>query len=240
MATVTTVPLQANRRSPQWQWSGAVAIPLSEFGKSLADPDLDRWFEAFSGRNENEGQYEMSSGGCLLIMPPTGNPGSIYEGELVGAVFFWAQENDGVAFGPTSLFILPDGSRSSPDAAWVREERRREIFLPENLPFPHIVPDFIAEIKSPSNTRAGLIAKIGSFIQHGTRLAWYIDPETREVIKLRPDQEPEVLHDPEYIDGDDDVLPGFRFTVRQRIFDVLTTFQQQEVENAAGEQGSPD
>ena len=41
-------------------------------------------------------------------------------------------------------------------------------------------------------------------------------------IKFRPGREPETLHDPEYIDGDADVLPGFRFAVRARIFDLFT------------------
>ena len=221
MVTTTTSPSQATLPAGPWQWTGAVGIHLSEFGKSLSDRDLAKWFEAFSGRNSDQGQYEISSKGYLLVMPPTGNPGSVFEGELSSAVYSWTRENDGIAFGPTSAFILPDGSYFGPDAAWVREERRHEIILPENLPFPHIVPDFIVEIKSPSNTRAELVSKIETFIAHGTILAWYIDADARTVIKFRPGQEPEVLHDPEYIDGDDDVLPGFRFAVRERIFDLF-------------------
>ena len=240
MTTAAALPSLTTLPHTPWQWTGAVGIPLSEFGKSLTDHDLATWFEAFSGRNSDQGQYEISSTGYLLIMPPTGNPGSIYEVELAAAVFSWTRENDGIAFGPTSAFILPDGSYFGPDAAWVREERRREIILPENLPFPHIVPDFIVEIKSPSNTRTELISKIETFIAHGTRLAWYINPETRQVIKFRPEQEPEILHDPEYIDGDEDVLPGFRFVIRERIFDLFAEIEQQEEPNAAGEQGSPD
>ena len=243
MATATALPAPGGHKtppSPPWQWTAAVGIPLSEFGKSLTDHDLATWFEAFSGRNSDQGQYEISSKGYLLIMPPTGNPGSVFEGELASAVYFWTHENDGIAFGPTSAFILPDGSFLGPDAAWVREERRREIILPENLPFPHIVPDFMVEIKSPSNTKAELISKIETFIAHGTRLAWFIDAETRTVIKFRPGQEPETLHDPEYIDGDADVLPGFRFQVRERIFDLFADIEHQETQNAAGEQGSPD
>ncbi len=240
MVTATPARRQDVQPVPSGQWSGVVRIPLVEFGKSLDDPDLDRWFEAFSDRNADEGQFEVSHQGLLVIMPPTGTPGSIFEGELTGTLWFWTQQNGGVIFPPTSRFILPDGSRFGPDAAWVAEDRRYELALPENLPFPHIAPDFIAEIKSPSNSRPFLVSKIETFIEHGTKLAWYIDPETREVIKFRPNQEPEVAHDPEYIDGDEDVLPGFRFAVRQRIFDVFSNFEQQEAENAAGEQGSAD
>ena len=220
---MTTAALQPTkvRGRPAPCWPGTIAIPLAEFGKSLDDADLDEWFEAFAERNSDMAEYEISNTGHLLIREPTGNPGSVYELRLAGALLFWSDEHGGVAFGSTSRFILPDRSHFGPDAAWIREERRDEIMQRENRPFPHIVPDFIAEIKSPSNSNAELLNKIDLFLEHGTKLAWFIDAETRTVIKFRPGQEPEALHDPEYIDGDDDVLPGFRFAVRERIFDLF-------------------
>ncbi len=221
MTTTVLQPAKIRGR-PAPCWPGTIAIPLAEFGKSLDDPDLDQWFEAFAERNSNMYEYEISSTGHLMIREPTGNPGDLYENQLAIALGNWTAEYGGISFGPTSRFILPDGSRFGPDAAWLRAERLGELTLPENKPFAHIVPDFIAEIKSPSNSDAELINKIDLFLEHGTRLAWFIDAETRTVIKFRPGQEPETLHDPEYIDGDDDVLPGFRFPVRQRIFDLFT------------------
>lgn len=203
------------------RWPGTFAIPLSEFGKSLDDADLDEWFEAFAERNSDMAEYEISSAGHLLIREPTGYPGSVYEGELTRVLGNWAYENGGIVFSPSSRFTLPDGSVFGPDAAWVSEERRHLLDAPVRRAFPHVAPDFIAEIKSPSNSNAELLNKIDLFLEHGTRLAWFIDAETRAVIKFRPDREPEVLHDPEYIDGDDDVLPGFRFAVRERIFDLI-------------------
>ena len=221
---MTTSPAVQPReiRSKPPQWPGTVAIPLAEFGKSLDDADLDQWFEAFGERNSDMAEYEISSTGHLLIREPTGNPGALYENQLAIGLGNWTGEYGGISFGPTSRFILPDGSRFGPDAAWIREERRHEIMLPENRPFPRIVPDFVAEIKSPSNSNAELINKIDLFLEHGTKLAWFIDAATRAAIKFRPGREPETLHDPEYIDGDDDVLPGFRFAVRERIFNLFT------------------
>ena len=204
------------------QW-GTLAIPLAEFGRTLDDPDLDRWLEAFAERNSAGGHtYVISGKGVLLIMPPTGHPGAVHEMKLVVALDIWTDENGGVAFPATARFILPDGSRFGPDVAWVREERRAELLDEGNRPFPQIVPDFIAEIQSPSNSREELVAKINLFLQYGTRLAWLLDAAAREVIKFRPGQEPEVLYDPEFVDGDEDVLPGFRFAVRARMFDFMT------------------
>jgi len=208
---------------------------LAEFGKSLDDANLDQWFLAFSERNSDMALYEIFNTGHLLIRELEGIPGCLYEIALAAELGNWGREHGGITSGSTGIFILPDGSRLGPDAAWLREERRREIMLPKNLPFPHIVPDFVAEIKSRFNNHKELVNKIDLFLEHGTRLAWFIDAETRSVIKFRPGREPEALHDPEYIDSDDDVLPGFRFPVRERIFDLFADFEQQETENAAGE-----
>ena len=240
MATATQLQLPETRRRPSPQRLGLVSIPLAEFGKSLDDADLDEWFEAFAERNSDMGEYEISGTGHLMIREPVNHYGAVHELRLAGALLNWTDEHGGVAYGANSLFILPDGSRFGPDTAWIREARMRELELPENYPFPRIVPDFIAEIKSPSNSNAELLNKIDLFLEHGTRLAWLVDAETREVIKFRPGQEPETLHDPEYIAGDDDVLPGFRFAVRERIFDLFADIERKEAENAAAEQGSPD
>ena len=175
MTTSVALQPQEVRTKPPPQWPGTIAIPLTEFGKSLDDPDLDLWFEGFSERNFAMGEYEISSTGHLLIREPTGSPGSIYETELAGTLLFWSRANGGIAFGPTACFILPDGSRFGPDAAWIPEERRHEIMSPENRPFPRIVPDFVAEIKSPSNSNAELINKIDLFLEHGAKLGWFID-----------------------------------------------------------------
>ena len=209
--------------------SQTLAIPLAEFGKTLADPNLDRWFEAFAERNSHSGHtYAIAAApagagkGVLLIMPPTGNPGFLHEGTIFRALDIWTDDHGGVACLTSARFILPDGSRFGPDAAWIREERRAELVRAGSHSFPHIIPDFIVEVQSPSNSRAELVSKINLFLTYGTRLAWLIDAASRQVIKYRPNREPETLHNPEYIAGDDDILPDFRFPVRDLIFDYMT------------------
>ena len=219
MTTTSTLQPWQTVRRPSRSRPGAVAIPLAEFGKSINDADLYHWFEAFGERNSDEGQYEISNEGFLLIMPPTGHPGSLHEGEFYIDLGIWTRGYGGLAFPSTSRFILPDGSCYGPDAAWVSAERRHELRAAPNIPFPHLVPDFIVEVQSPSNSDTELIDKITLFISYGTKLAWLINSNARTVTRFRTDHEPEVLYDPEFVDGDEDVLPGFRFAVRARIFD---------------------
>ncbi len=222
MTTTSTRQNQPVPSHPQEPRSSTVTIPLAEFGKSMADPDLDNWFVEFSERNSDEGQtYEISNTGRLLIMAPTGNPGFYHETQLSTDLTIWARGYGGFVGGPTGRFGLPDGSRRGPDATWVASERRQELMLAINRPVAQFAPDFVAEIKSPSNSEAELIDKINLFVDHGTRLAWLIDAATRTVSIFRPGRDPEILRDPEFVDGDQNVLPGFRFAVRERIFDYM-------------------
>ena len=212
---VTVVP------PPGSAGAGYLLLPLSEFGQSLDRPGLDCWFEGFAGRNRAQAEYEITAQGDLKIMPPTGFPFDWYEAETTADVVLHARRHGGLAGGPTSRFILPDGSRRGPDAWWISPERWNAS-PPEarQPPFAAIVPDFIIEIVSPSNRGPDLADKVQRYLQGGARLIWVINARRRQVTIHRPGTEPELLDDPELLHGDD-VMPGFVFPVRQRIFDNI-------------------
>jgi Uma2 family endonuclease len=200
---------------------GCFYIPLAEFGQSLDSPDLDEWLEAFVARNRHfsGGFFEITAKGELKIMPPTGIPGYWFETEFAARLWLWSDGYGGKAGGPTGRFRMPDGSRPGPDAIWISDERWNAATEEERRPpFASIAPDFICEIVSPSNRGPELVRKVELFIANGTRLAWIINAERRLVSIYRPGQDPETLVDPEVLDGED-VLPGFVFEVRARIFD---------------------
>ena len=198
---------------------GYFLIPLTEFGQSLDNPGLDWWLDAFAGRNRDQADYEITARGELKIMPPTGFPGDWHESEAVIEVGIWGRANGGRYGGPTSRFILPDGSRRGPDAWWISAERWNAApSAARTPPFAAIVPDFIIEIVSPSNRGPELADKIRRYLEGGARLIWAINARRRQVTIYRPGREPEVLDDPELLRGED-VMPGFVFQVRQRIFD---------------------
>ncbi|HZA01536.1 MAG TPA: Uma2 family endonuclease, partial [Hyphomicrobiaceae bacterium] len=51
-------------------------------------------------------------------------------------------------------------------------------------------------------------AKVGDWLEAGTRLVWVIDPERRLARTYRPDGRESTLDDDASLDGED-VLPGF-------------------------------
>jgi len=201
-------------------FDGYILIPLAEFGLSLDSPNLDVWLEGFAGRNQDAvGDVEITGEGELKIMSPTGFPGDWHEAEMVTDLAIWRREFGGRSGGPTSMFVLSDGSRRCPDAWWMSGERW-DALPPESRtpPFAAVVPDFVVEIVSPSNRGAGLADKVRRYLADGARLVWVINPRNRTVTVHRPGVDAEILEDPETVDGDD-VLPGFVFNVRERILD---------------------
>jgi Uma2 family endonuclease len=206
--------------TPAEWFRGYFLLPLSEFGQSLDNPELDVWLEGFAERNKDVvGDLEITARGELKIMAPTGMPGDRHEAEMTAELVFRAREHGGRAGGPTSLFILPDGSRLSPDAWWMSDERWNALSDEARTPpFAAVVPDFVAEIVSPSNRGPELEDKVRRYLEGGARLVWVINARRRQTTIHRPGAEPETLEDPETLDGGD-VLPGLTFNVRERIFD---------------------
>ena len=199
--------------------TGCFLLPLSEFGMTPASPQLDEWLVAFSERNAPCGVFEITAAGELKIMPPTGIPGYWFESEIVIRLGIWNDAHGGRVGGPSGRFRLPDGSRPGPDAVWFSAERWDAAADDDKQPpFVALAPDFIVEIVSPSNRGPALVDEVGRFLAHGTRLAWVINPARRLVTIYRPGRAPETRYDPELLDGED-VLPGFIFEVRARVFD---------------------
>ena len=222
MATPTTTvspSLPRTVRMPS-DFEGYALIPLAEFGLSLDSPDLGVWLEGFAGRNKDAvGDFEITARGELKIMSPIGLPGDLHQAELTASVGMWAREMGGRAGGPTSAFWLVDGSLRGPDACWFSAQRWAN--APTRTlrpPFAAITPDFLAEIVAQSNRGPELEDKVRRYLDGGARLVWVINARLRRVTLYRPGAEPEILQDPDMLGGGD-VLPGFAFNVRERIFD---------------------
>ena len=121
----------------------------------------------------------------------------------------WAdRDGTGVASDASVGFVLPDGAMRAPDAAWVRRERLEEVSPEDRKRFLPLCPDFVVELRSPSDRLEDLQATMEEFRERGARLGWLVDPEERRVWIYRPDQEVEVLDDSAEISGAPE-LPGF-------------------------------
>src|SRR5262249_53351054 len=104
--------------------------------------------------------------------------------------------------------ILPSGAIVSPDASWITQARWEALTPEQREKFLPFCPDFVAELRSPSDRRSKPRKKMREYIAQGARLGWLIEPLTATVEIYRPGLPVERLSRPATLSGED-VLPGF-------------------------------
>jgi Uma2 family endonuclease len=154
-------------------------------------------------------RLERTAEGELIVMPPAAPDGSQRNAGLTAQLWAWNQQaNLGVVFDSSAGFTLPNSAIRGPDASWMTSERWARIPKEERLKFSHVCPDFIAELRSTSDTMKDLRDKMREYLAQGARLGWLIDPMGGKVELYRPSRPVETLEKPATLSGED-VLPGF-------------------------------
>lgn len=160
-------------------------------------------------------RLERTAEGDIIIMPPTGFITGGRNAEITRQFANWVkQDGKGVALDSSTGFKLPNGADRSPDAAWVLRTRLAQLTPEQKQKFLPLAPDFVIELKSPTDALEDVQAKMDEYMENGVRLGWLINPETRQVAIYRPGKEVELLDSPLEISGDP-VLPGFVLDLRE-------------------------
>ena len=73
-----------------------------------------------------------------------------------------------------------------PDVAFVRAGRLPPLASAEANAIPHLAPDLVAEIASPSQFRPEMAAKAQRYLAAGVRLVWVVWPKYQQVDLWRP------------------------------------------------------
>lgn len=154
-------------------------------------------------------RIERKASGELVIMPPTGTGTGGRNFKLTVQLGIWVeQDGTGIGFDSSTGFTLPNGAEVSPDAAWVRLERWNALTEEQQEKFAPISPDFVVELRSPSDSLKALQEKMQEYIANGVRLGWLIDRKQKKIYIYRPEVSVECLDNPATVSGDP-VLPGF-------------------------------
>lgn len=154
-------------------------------------------------------RIERTSDGELIIMAPTGGETGRRNFNLIVQFGAWVQrDGTGVGFDSSTGFLLPNGAERAPDLAWVTKARWEALSVVQRRKFPPLCPDFVLELRSPSDTLAEQRAKLEEYIACGARLGWLVDPEDRRVYVYRPGRPVEIQDGAAELRGDPE-LPGF-------------------------------
>ncbi len=155
-------------------------------------------------------RIERNKFGELVIMPPTGSETGNREGNIFGQLWVWSeQDGTGITFSSSTGFKLSTGAERSPDASWIKLERWNSLSPEQQRKFAPICPDFVVELKSPSDNLQTLKEKMEEYMNEpGIQLGWLIDRKQRKVYIYHPGLPEERLDNPANVSGES-VLPGF-------------------------------
>ena len=198
-----------------------IAIRLPDAVVAAGSDACEEWFWAVCSANQDSfWAMELTADGALELMPSYAYS-ERREFRAGFALETWniSRGSPGMTTGPSAAYLLPNGAIRGPDAAWTLAENITppSAVPPRTWPF---CPDFVIEIASAAPALPGLLNKMAEYMDNGAQLGWLIDPLERTVRIYRAGvSEPELLHNPETLDGAD-VLPGFTFPVRHLIFDL--------------------
>ncbi len=152
-------------------------------------------------------RFELTATGELVIMAPAGWESSERNSDLTTQLGNWnRQAKLGKVFDSSGGFTLPSGAVLSPDVTWIEKSKFANVSV--KIAFPAIVPDFVIELRSMTDSLKTLQDRMLEYQANGVRLGWLINPQQQQVEIYRLGQPVEVLQSPHSLEGED-VLPEF-------------------------------
>jgi Uma2 family endonuclease len=146
--------------------------------------------------------------GVLVVREPAGYLHGRITARLAALLTNHVEANDlGCVLAAETGFKLaadPDTVRA-PAVAFVSRAR-----LPHPPPagYAELAPDLVVEVLSPDDRPGEVLAKVGDWLNAGTRLVWVVDPRRRYARVYRADGSDSQLSETGTLDGED-VVPGF-------------------------------
>lgn len=189
---MTAMQMVLNDIESDWTIRFLPSRPMSDdddyFSFCVANPDF---------------RIERTADGVIEIKPLAGFETASRNAGLTAQLYIWAKRGGlGKAAGSNAEYILPSGAARSPDASWVLRSRLAKLTAEQKKKFLRLCPDFVVEVRSPSDRLRDVQAKMREWIDNGAKLGWLIDPESRSVYIYRPGQSTERLVDPRRVEGE--------------------------------------
>ena len=196
IATATTVPSTDVNTQP-------VLLNVSNTRLTMTSAQFDRLCI-----DNPDLRLELTPDFELIVMAPTGGESGRKNFKLSGQLFVWNESTEmGEAFDSSTGYDLTafGGGKPSPDVSWIEKSRLEGVSIVGLIP---IVPDFVIELRSATDSLSETKAKMEKYQRVGVRLGLLINPQNKQVEIYRPGKEPEILESPASIDCTD-VMPGF-------------------------------
>lgn len=172
---------------------------------------VEEWMEML-----DQGKVEISNGEIVTVSPPNVRHVRIAH-EFYDVLSPWIKERNLGVIRMEAPYLLEADERTNwligskiPDLSFIAHKRYQEYLseVGEDGPF-RLAPDLAVEIVSPTDKYTDVNDKIATYLHHGVRLVWVIDPQQRVIRVYTPDQpDGHTLHEADTLSGDP-VLPGW-------------------------------
>jgi Uma2 family endonuclease len=122
----------------------------------------------------------------------------------------------GALLGESGFIRIGPGNVRAPDVSFFRFSSLPGGVIPEDIPYPDLVPDFAVEVLSKTNTTKEIARKVEEFFRAGTTIIWIIDPRKKSArVHTSPKDYRQVEAEGTLDAGP--VLPGFSVSL-ERLF----------------------
>jgi Uma2 family endonuclease len=161
-------------------------------------------------------RLELTPNRELIVMALTGGESGKKNARLTLLVGIWNEEKElGEVFDSSTGYDFTGfgGGKRSPYVSWIEKSRLEGANI---VGLIQIVPDFVIELRSPTDNLSEVRTKMEEYQQLGVRLGLLINPQDRKVEIYSPGQEPEILEAPASIDCNK-VMSGFRLDMSKII-----------------------
>lgn len=160
-------------------------------------------------------RFERTADQQIIIITPSGIFTSHRNINISKYISIWNDKYDlGYVFGSDAGFTLPNNAVRSPDASFVYKSKIDALSDFEKERFAHVVPDFVVELMSPSDTLSFHKNKMEEYIQNGVKLGWLINHKEAEIYIYRQNGSIDLIKGFENILSGEDVLPNFDFDLQ--------------------------
>lgn len=97
--------------------------------------------------------------------------------------------------------------------SWVKKLRLVELTFEQKQRFLPLCPDFVIELRSPSDSLKTLQDKMQEYMENGASLGWLVNPQQKQVFVFQPEKAVVTLGNPEFLTADE-LLSGFKLDVQ--------------------------
>jgi Uma2 family endonuclease len=146
--------------------------------------------------NNPDLRLELTKDQKLIVMPPTGGESGEKNSELTFQVTAWNKRTRlGRVFDSSTGydFIAIGGGKMSPDVSWIEKSRLNGVDIKG---FISVVPDFVIELRSATDSLKTLQAKMIEYQRLGVKLGLLINPQDKQIEIYSLKQDVEVLEFP--------------------------------------------